>query len=1698
MHRSSPAARSCHSSWLKVLANSNCSACSVEAAAGAPIYSDELIAATDSRPRLTEPVNQRSFDFYDADHLNCSLDTLEQRKHNASAKARITQTNSSFKNALINPPFESMDWNNAVYRLKRNQGKKGNEKRGQTWMSKLRFSSTQSTLFSTNPEVHGHILSEKNDRSRHSYPWFKDFIAPYKRKKRQFIGPRLASRFSFRHRSPDIHDTSPFASMTREVVRSFQPFNDFIVNSFSERDELAFDSEDIRWRVEPPRELIFSNSSGGRVDCAVSGVQRIKLTWTYEDGRPVNEVPGLLSVSGNGSLVFPPFSGHRYTAALHSATYACLASSTAGRLRSRPVTVRAVVDVPYEAYVRDQHVMAGNVAVLTCELPSYVRDYVTVTSWLRDDAFNIFPSLRGDGKYHVTRSGVLRVLSVTAADSRAAFRCRTLSTLTAAAQLSAAARIVLSDTDTGEPVAPVPSDGSRQLEEEAAVGTAVTLACRAQGFPPPTHTWYMGASVLITPGERVWVVGGDLVITRVVTEDAGDYRCVVNNTAGDVIISIRLSVTTPLSVVVEPRRAKLTTGRPLQLECRVTGGPVEQLTWYRDAQVLRSSSRVIISEERLVSSAGVSGTTLERPGVRSSVRLDATQPHDVGAYQCRAQSSKDMVQQHILVSLGRKFSPTGRRSCLIRKHGMKQISFHYQQPLTYTLVPSFLNNIFAHWRHTPLEALLQVINKTYAMMAVPFAFLAVNCRRVRCSPTSCLMELFRFLMGQFVSSHGDVISHVNISSVRVADGGLYRCMAQNTAGQVHHSARLNVYGPPTIRHMGQLTAVAGETLSVTCPVGGHPVHKITWQKDSMELPTTHRQSVHSNGTLTIAAVTRAGDEGSYSCSAYDKQGRSDTQALQIQVKVPPRLAHIHFVGENSAGLRTQASCLVLGGDTPITLSWSKDGKELQQSPNIVITQVNEFTSLLAIEKTRGEDSGNYSCTASNKAKSTTASAQLIVSVPPAWLQEPSDVSVVVGEALEVACSARGFPRPTVTWRQQTPSGGWSSISQGTGYHGNVESDSSLSVAGNSYRHSGSYDGVGRSVLTIVQATRTHEGRYLCQASNHVGSELSKLVNVNVLEPPWFAEAESVVETEVGRSAVLECRTRGDLPMTITWAWHGSTIAPSTKYEIYHGDEGGMTVSRLTVKFSSSDDSGAYECRASNAHGSNSFSVSLSVQDVPPTPTLLKIVEVGSRHISLNWSSPIPISFVGSELKYIVTFSTPAGEVEDLRVTAPPSRVEGLLPATQYSFRVAAENRVGRSGPSADVTALTLEEPPSGPPLNVKVTGSTSTSLRLQWEPPSSNLSHGEILGYHLGFRTNGFSSRVDVRPYNFTRIVLPGSSQSYQELSVMAPPDLLSPSGPSDLNRHSDDVPATSDMVALIRTSPSGAIEATLKGLRPYTRYALVLRAYNSRGVGPSSVAVTAKTLEDKPSAPPQQVSCEAVSSSSLMMTWSPPPQPHANGVVISYQLTYKPSIDVLTVIKDGSFDSEQLSTLGVVGGKANPGTVGALSALGGLAGSDVTNTIGLVSGTVVVAEGLATKLSKLKPYTRYSVTVAAATVVGEGSPSQPVFCTTLEDRPSAPRRVKAVVTGPSSVMVSWRAPAHLNGRLTHYSVHWTSVGAPLERNLRNLDPNTHHLLLENLSPGSLEVWVAAHTSVGRGEDSARLVVTPTQKGKLALQLIQS
>jgi hypothetical protein len=55
-------------------------------------------------------------------------------------------------------------------------------------------------------------------------------------------------------------------------------------------------------------------------------------------------------------------------------------------------------------------VTRGNMAALRCVVPSFVRDFLSVTSWLQDQKFNIYPS--SDGGNYDTNTATFRQINV--------------------------------------------------------------------------------------------------------------------------------------------------------------------------------------------------------------------------------------------------------------------------------------------------------------------------------------------------------------------------------------------------------------------------------------------------------------------------------------------------------------------------------------------------------------------------------------------------------------------------------------------------------------------------------------------------------------------------------------------------------------------------------------------------------------------------------------------------------------------------------------------------------------------------------------------------------------------------------------------------------------------------------------------------------------------------------------------------------------------------------------------------------------------------------------------------------------------------------------------------------------------------------------------------------------------------------------
>ena len=94
---------------------------------------------------------------------------------------------------------------------------------------------------------------------------------------------------------------------------------------------------------------------------------------------------------------------------------------------------------------------------------------------------------------------------------------------------------------------------------------------------------------------------------------------------------------------------------------------------------------------------------------------------------------------------------------------------------------------------------------------------------------------------------------------------------------------------------------------------------------------------------------------------------------------PPKIVPFSFGSTVvDSGEFAQLTCVVSKGDTPITITWSLKGQELNSGPSITTTMLGRRSSMLVISSVDYSHVGEYTCRASNPAGSVTHSADLVV------------------------------------------------------------------------------------------------------------------------------------------------------------------------------------------------------------------------------------------------------------------------------------------------------------------------------------------------------------------------------------------------------------------------------------------------------------------------------------------------------------------------------------------------------------------------------------------------------------------------------------------------------------------------------------------------------------------------------------------------
>ncbi|XP_043494129.1 Down syndrome cell adhesion molecule-like protein Dscam2 isoform X14 [Polistes fuscatus] len=1120
-----------------------------------------------------------------------------------------------------------------------------------------------------------------------------------------------------------------------------------------------------------------------------------------------------------------------------------------------------VVQQFYETRVIDEFVLRGNTATLKCLVPSFVADFVDVIEWLAVEDGSTYTSSNQDekdGKYLVLPSGELHIRDVGPEDGYKTYQCRTKHRLTGETRLSATkGRLVIT-----EPVGSVrpkfPSmDNINGLT--ASSSDNIPLLCPAQGFPVPSHS----------PWEA-YVPRFLLQMTSVASEHWLTVRkpCCAQHRGSPFLCTEPVGSVRPKFPTIDDSRSFRTTmDGSVTLLCPAQGFPVPLYKWYKfiegssrrqpvqlNDRVRQVSGTLIIREARVEDSGkylcivnnSVGGESVEtvltvtaplaaeiepstqtidfgRPAtftcnVRGNpiktiswlkdgkplgleepvLRIESVKKEDKGMYQCFVRNDQESAQATAELKLGGRFEPPQIRQAF----GEETL-----QP-----GPSMFLKCVASGNPTP-EITWELDGK-------------------RLSNTE------RGQVGQYVTVNGDVVSHLNISSIHTNDGGLYKCIAASKVGSAEHSARLNVYGLPFIRHMDKKAIVAGETLRVTCPVAGYPIESIVWERDTRVLPINRKQKVFPNGTLIIENVERMSDQATYTCVARNAQGYSARGTLEVQVMVAPQIGPFSFGDEAAnAGDMATVQCAVIKGDLPVDIVWSLNGQPIDVSgaptnqnydrQDIIVNRSNKRASTLTIDSVAARHAGEYSCTASNAAGSATHSSVLTVNVPPRWILEPTDKAFAQGSDARVECKADGFPKPQITWKRaagDTP-GDYTDLKL---------SNPDISVE----------DGT----LSINNIQKTNEGYYLCEAVNGIGAGLSAVILISVQAPPHFEIKLRNQTARRGEPAVLQCEAQGEKPIGILWNMNNKRLDPKSdsRYTIREEILANGVLSDLSIKRTERSDSALFTCVATNAFGSDDTSINMIVQEVPEVPYGLKVLDKSGRSVQLSWAAPYdgnsPIK------RYVIEYKISKGswETDIDRVLVPGSQqnvagVFNLRPATTYHLRIVAENEIGTSDPSDTVTIITAEEAPSGPPTSVRVDALDQHTLKVTWKPPPREDWNGEILGYYVGYRLSSSD-----KPYMFETVEFSKEDGKEHHLQIM--------------------------------------------NLKTYTQYSVVVQAFNKVGSGPMSEERRQHTAEGVPEQPPHDTTCTTLTSQTIRVSWMSPPLSAANGVITGYKVIYGPS----------------------------------------------------------------------------------------------------------------------------------------------------------------------------------------------------------------
>ncbi|XP_016525187.1 obscurin isoform X10 [Poecilia formosa] len=726
----------------------------------------------------------------------------------------------------------------------------------------------------------------------------------------------------------------------------------------------------------------------------------------------------------------------------------------------------------------------------------------------------------------------------------------------------------------------LPTTFVKKLEsQEAEEGASVTLHCELSKPGVPVE-WKKGTQVLKS-GEKYQMKQkasvNELIISKVVPEDSGDYSCV----CGDQKTTANLKIKAQPAIFKQKlEKQEAEEGASVTLQCELSK-PGVSVQWKKGTQVLKSGEKYQMKQKASVNELIISKVVPEDSGDYSCVCGDQkttanlkikavklSPPPSAAEPEAKTQETKEKTEvkvgevknieqkkQEINETVQAVILPTTgeapKQQLLKEENQRSSREFDTEHEVlgektVKQAAQSEETKIQAQAKPVLFKTKLQNLERQEGE-SVSFC---CEITKVGASVVwRCGDKVLTASSKYHLKQEGTVVQLV-IYKLQLSDAGEYSC----DTGFQKTSATLNVNAAEVLilKFLESCVVHEGEDVHFECQLSHEEAPQIQWKLQDVPLQNNEMNLIRSEGrvhSLTLRGVT-ASDSGTVTFTVGNH-----TSTASLTVRVPPVSFKKELESQEAReGGETTLSCETSSPDCKVT--WWKGSTVLSQGEKYTIQQ-RATTHSLVIHKLVKEDSGEYTCDTGDK-KST---ARLTIKEHVRIVRELHDVTVTTGQdaVFEVELSHVGVT------------------------HGEWWLGDNL-LQNNDLNQMSVHGRVHRLALKMVTTDESGDVAFVVGEEKSVACLLvEEKPKVVILEKPHNAAA---VE---GETVTFSCSI-SDSNASLTWMRNNVPIQAGIKYDLKKNG----ALHQLRIHNLVPEDSGIYICDTGDAQ----CEVTLTVQGAP--------------------------------------------------------------------------------------------------------------------------------------------------------------------------------------------------------------------------------------------------------------------------------------------------------------------------------------------------------------------------------------------------------------------------------------------------------------------------------------------------------------------